>query len=378
MAKPRKKPPGPAPEPQEAPPRRAPPPTLRDLVGILTCTDGPDPGGVLSLAPGQELSVGRGRDNDLVLKDIVCSRHHIRVTVQERQVRVEDTGSGNGTRVNGRRVRDAVLADGDRVEVGTSTLTFSMSTPVATSPSAPNHPAGPWNDMRTLYTDPAALEREEMARRAARSAPPKAGATQPSPPVTVGGTPRAALKITRSTAIILGMATAGTLLLGGSIIAAVVLTQRAPAPTDLSVKMVDRAVELELQGESAKADALLETLRTQDPARYSWGVERVQAVRLTTRTTPPAPAPGAPTPNPVGPGEDPPRSTAREPARRPRGMSEREANDIISRANSLARDRRYTEATRLLRDVLNRAESSAARRKAESLLSKVERSSRGG
>jgi pSer/pThr/pTyr-binding forkhead associated (FHA) protein len=38
-----------------------------------------------------------------------------------------DLGSTNGTRVNGVRVKEQLLTDGDEIEVGTSTVVFEAS-----------------------------------------------------------------------------------------------------------------------------------------------------------------------------------------------------------------------------------------------------------
>ena len=63
-------------------------------------------------------TVGRHPDSDIFLDDITVSRHHCRFVVNADAVTVEDSGSTNGTYVNGSRVDRADLQAGDEVIVG--------------------------------------------------------------------------------------------------------------------------------------------------------------------------------------------------------------------------------------------------------------------
>ena len=59
-------------------------------------------------------TLGRGKDNDLVLLDEGVSRHHCRIVKTAAGWTVEDLGSVNGIRVNGRRVDGSqTLSEGD-------------------------------------------------------------------------------------------------------------------------------------------------------------------------------------------------------------------------------------------------------------------------
>jgi ABC transport system ATP-binding/permease protein len=66
------------------------------------------------------LTLGRARDNDIVLNDVQVSRHHARVeTTAAGRRRVVDLGSRNRTLVNGTVADPALpLADGDRLTIG--------------------------------------------------------------------------------------------------------------------------------------------------------------------------------------------------------------------------------------------------------------------
>lgn len=67
--------------------------------------------------------IGSHPSNDLVIEDPLVSRFHCRLTRQERGWRLTDTGSLNGTRVEGIPVRDADLVFPEcRIEVGGSSL----------------------------------------------------------------------------------------------------------------------------------------------------------------------------------------------------------------------------------------------------------------
>lgn len=62
--------------------------------------------------------LGRGKDNHLVLLDEGISRHHCRIKRTEDGWTVEDLGSTNGVRVNGRRIEGSqLLADGDLIAI---------------------------------------------------------------------------------------------------------------------------------------------------------------------------------------------------------------------------------------------------------------------
>ena len=72
--------------------------------------------------------IGRGADADLRLPDTGVSRAHAELRVSDDGgVRLVDLGSTNGTTVNGQRVRESVLTDGDRLEIGATRLTFRDS-----------------------------------------------------------------------------------------------------------------------------------------------------------------------------------------------------------------------------------------------------------
>jgi outer membrane biosynthesis protein TonB len=102
----------------------APAPAQRAARGTLSCVRGPEAGLAINLVDGS-FTVGRARENEMVLKDLACSRRHIRVDVSGQGVHLVDLGSGNGTKVNGANQADAWLVHGDNIEVGASVLVFT-------------------------------------------------------------------------------------------------------------------------------------------------------------------------------------------------------------------------------------------------------------
>ncbi len=66
------------------------------------------------------VSIGRNRDNSVVLSDIKASRYHCTITQYDNGTcQISDLGSLNGTYVNGRRIRgSSILSYGDAVRIG--------------------------------------------------------------------------------------------------------------------------------------------------------------------------------------------------------------------------------------------------------------------
>jgi hypothetical protein len=71
-------------------------------------------------------SVGRLPDNDIVLDDRRVSRHHAEFVQQGARWIMRDTGSTNGTAVNGQVVKEAVLKPGDRISLGGLEVTWEQ------------------------------------------------------------------------------------------------------------------------------------------------------------------------------------------------------------------------------------------------------------
>jgi len=79
-------------------------------------------GGEVLLAPTKEIVVGRSSDLEMVLVEDMVSRKHARIFWDEDQICIEDLGSTNGTFVNGEKIKQTGLKEGDRILIGTSIL----------------------------------------------------------------------------------------------------------------------------------------------------------------------------------------------------------------------------------------------------------------
>ena len=70
--------------------------------------------------------VGRLPDNDIVFNDPRVSRHHAQRLEQNGRWVVRDTGSTNGTAVNGKVIREAPLRPGDAISLGGLEVTWEQ------------------------------------------------------------------------------------------------------------------------------------------------------------------------------------------------------------------------------------------------------------
>ena len=80
----------------------------------------------IALAEGENL-VGREDDAVVWIDDAAVSRRHARIVIDESGAVLEDLGSKNGTSLRGRRLQSpAKLTDGDRILIGTASMTFRV------------------------------------------------------------------------------------------------------------------------------------------------------------------------------------------------------------------------------------------------------------
>jgi ABC transport system ATP-binding/permease protein len=79
-------------------------------------------------APAGSVKIGRATDNDIVIPDVLASRHHATLIPSPRGTEIRDNKSINGTFVNGARTDSAILRDGDVVTIGNVDLVFARGT----------------------------------------------------------------------------------------------------------------------------------------------------------------------------------------------------------------------------------------------------------
>ena len=75
---------------------------------------------------GSRVVLGRSRECDIVIADANVSRRHAELRRNGDRWSVVDLGSTNGIKVNGRRVDQAELNDGDQVTIGVSVMSFEL------------------------------------------------------------------------------------------------------------------------------------------------------------------------------------------------------------------------------------------------------------
>ena len=85
--------------------------------------------------PGS-LTIGRSTDNDIVIPDVLASRHHATLIPTPGGMEIVDNRSINGTFVNGTRVDTALLTDGDVVTIGNVDLIFTAGSLVRRTETA--------------------------------------------------------------------------------------------------------------------------------------------------------------------------------------------------------------------------------------------------
>lgn len=77
------------------------------------------PGGKLKFEiTGEHTTVGRTRDNEIVLQDPAVSSHHCELVADRTGLSLRDLNSSNGSYVNGRRVQVGPVFDGDTLKLG--------------------------------------------------------------------------------------------------------------------------------------------------------------------------------------------------------------------------------------------------------------------
>jgi len=80
------------------------------------------------VAIGDEpVTIGRQAECDVVLEDTNVSRRHAEVRRQGEDYVFVDLGSTNGSKVNGTRVKQQALTDGDEITLGKTLLRFEAS-----------------------------------------------------------------------------------------------------------------------------------------------------------------------------------------------------------------------------------------------------------
>lgn len=128
--------------------------------------------------PRTLLSIGRDPSNDLVLPDAMVSRRHAVIEYRGNQFYLRDCNSSNGSVVNGDRVSERSLRDGDLLAIGTARLLFrddlQIEDPGAKVVQHPSVPHLQCPSCQTAYRKGDLFCRECGVQLAQPSGPPKA------------------------------------------------------------------------------------------------------------------------------------------------------------------------------------------------------------
>ena len=97
---------------------------------MLQTLTGEQPEQTFRILPGGVRTVGRATGADFIVDAALESRVHCRLTaLPDGQLEVRDLESTNGTFVNGQRIEQAHLSDGDRLQVGRLELVVTRDVP---------------------------------------------------------------------------------------------------------------------------------------------------------------------------------------------------------------------------------------------------------
>ena len=89
------------------------------------------------LADSQAYLIGRSEDCTICIPEDSISSRHAQLTQTERGWELQDLGSANGTAVNGKPAKQAILSHGDQIKMGTQVILIFSDESAAPAPAAP-------------------------------------------------------------------------------------------------------------------------------------------------------------------------------------------------------------------------------------------------
>ncbi|MBU2563556.1 MAG: FHA domain-containing protein [Actinobacteria bacterium] len=90
---------------------------ISDVSSGLVIIKGPNIGDKF-LINKSKFTIGRNLESDIFLDDVTVSRKHAVLKKVGKDFRIKDSGSLNGSYINGEIVENATLKDGDRIQIG--------------------------------------------------------------------------------------------------------------------------------------------------------------------------------------------------------------------------------------------------------------------
>jgi hypothetical protein len=146
------------------------------MVVVLEAVNGPITGRRIEIREGSILRIGRTTRSDYAIgEDSYLSSLHFAVECDGVQARVRDMGSSNGTFVNGNRITEQLVGEGDSLAAGESTFTIHLD-PI--TPPAPVE-GGRGGTATTPTFDGSQASPQNVPQRGSQG-PPHAG-TPPGP-----------------------------------------------------------------------------------------------------------------------------------------------------------------------------------------------------
>ena len=105
---------------------------------FLRFIEGQFTGAEFPLKRNREFTIGRSSEHDMVLDEDMVSRNHAKISTFGNNLTLEDSGSTNGTMVNGiGEVSKVVLRAGDKILIGQSVMEVVFSGAVESKSAEP-------------------------------------------------------------------------------------------------------------------------------------------------------------------------------------------------------------------------------------------------
>jgi len=140
------------------------------------------------------IAIGRSKENNIVIKNIKASRRHARIERIGATYQITDLGSGNGTKVNGKKIDFQALNKGDEIAIGDARITLKAIDDSHDAMDAPDdelkisddtddkldlvdEPTQQWSEAETEVQAPSVTAKPAPAKPAA--APAKPGLKKP-------------------------------------------------------------------------------------------------------------------------------------------------------------------------------------------------------
>jgi pSer/pThr/pTyr-binding forkhead associated (FHA) protein len=182
-------------------PEEAPEP-LKEIVIVQFLLNGNVAQKIVTFEEGKQLTVGRTKENDVAINDPSVSKFHASLLLNaDGQLMVADTGSTNGTFINGERIaygKAIAVGRGDKLKFGTVETVLQIQpkppeikAPPADLPKTESYSVGEFEFTKRIDTAPA-IEQDEPAKTEAsvpvtESEPAKDETFAPQPGLTEQG-----------------------------------------------------------------------------------------------------------------------------------------------------------------------------------------------